>query len=65
MSEFTPHSARLGYFKNISISQEICNKRLSKVDSLRAEYLNSAYDDKFEHLLNKDSDFDIDCSLDS
>ena len=55
--------AKKEYFKNISISQEICNERLSKADSLRADYLNSAYDDKFEHLLNKDSDFDIDCSL--
>ena len=25
--------------------------------------LNSVYDDKFEPLLNKDSDFDIGCSL--
>ena len=55
--------AKKDYFKNISISQEICNERLSKVDSLRADYLNSAYDDKFEHLPNKDGDFDIDCSL--
>ena len=51
------------YFKNISISQEICTEKISKVDSLRADCLNSAFDDKFEHLLNKDSDFDIDCSL--
>ena len=55
--------AKKDYFKNISISQEICCKRLSKIDSFRADCLNSAYDDKFEHLLNKDSDFDIDCSL--
>ena len=54
--------AKKDYFKNISISQEICDERLSKVDLLRANCLNSAYDDKFEHLLNKDSDFDIDCS---
>ena len=51
------------YFKNISISQKICNERISKVDSLKADCLNSAYDDKFERLLNKDSDFDIDCFL--
>ena len=51
------------YFKNISISQEIRNERISKIDSLKADCLNSAYDDKFEHLLNKDSDFDIDSSL--
>ena len=51
------------YFKNISISQEIRNERISKVESLKADCLNSAYDDKFEHLLNKDSDFDIDSSL--
>ena len=50
-------------FKNISISRETCNEKIGKVDSLRADCLNSAYDDKFEHLLNKDSDFDIDCLL--
>ena len=55
--------AKKDYFKNISISQEICNERLSKVDSLRADCLNSAYNDKFEHLLSKNSDFDIDCFL--
>ena len=60
--------AKKNNFKTISISQEISYERISKimsckVDSLRADCLNSAYDDKFEHLLNKDSDFDIDCSL--
>ena len=54
--------------KNINVSQLTSNEKisefyLSKANTFDADYLNSTFDNTFEHLLNNDSELDIDSSL--
>ena len=57
-----------GYSNNINVSQLTSNEKiskfyLSKANTFDADYLNSSFDNTFEHLLNNDSELDIDSSL--
>ena len=55
---------------NINVSQITSNEKISKfylskanTGTFDADYLNSTFDHKFVHLLNNDSELDIDSSL--
>ena len=57
-------------FNNINVSQVTSNEKISKfylskanAGAFDADYLNSIFDHKFVHLLNNDSELDIDSSL--
>ena len=57
-------------FNNINVSQVTSNEKISKfhlskanTGTFDADYLNSTFDHKFVHLLNNDSELDIDSSL--
>ena len=56
------------YSNNINVSQLTSNEKiskfpLSKANTFDTDYLNSTFDNTFEHLLNNDSELDIDSSL--
>ena len=56
------------YSNNINVNQLTSNEKiskshLSKANTFDADYLNSTFDNTFEHLLKYDSELDIDFSL--
>ena len=59
--------SKISYSNNINVSQLTSNEKISKFylgkANIDADYLSFTFDNKFEHLLNNDSELDIDSSL--